>query len=68
MAALARALNVAPSALYNHVSSKRDVLVLVQDHLTSFVDVSVLRRPSRGTRPSGTGPGATGMSSPGTPR
>ena len=40
MAALARTLNVAPSALYNHVSSKTDVLVLVQDHLTSFVDVS----------------------------
>ncbi len=40
MAALARTLNVAPSALYNHVSAKRDVLVLVQDHLTSLVDVS----------------------------
>ncbi len=40
MAALARTLNVAPSALYNHVSSKRDVLVLVEDHLTSLVDVS----------------------------
>lgn len=40
MAGLARTLNVAPSALYNHVSSKREVLVLVQDHLTSFVDVS----------------------------
>ena len=40
MAALARTLNVAPSALYNHVSSKREVLVLIQDHLTSFVDVS----------------------------
>src|SRR5512133_3565189 len=40
MAALARTLNVAPSALYNHVSSKRDVLVLVQDHLTSFVYVA----------------------------
>ena len=40
MAALARTLNVAPSALYNHVASKRGVLVLVQDHLTSFVDVS----------------------------
>jgi AcrR family transcriptional regulator len=40
MAALARTLNVAPSALYNHVSSKRDVLVLVQDHLTSFVEVA----------------------------
>lgn len=40
MAALARTLNVAPSALYNHVTSKREVLVLVQDHLTSFVDVA----------------------------
>ncbi|QDW28371.1 TetR/AcrR family transcriptional regulator [Arthrobacter sp. KBS0702] len=40
MAALARSLNVAPSALYNHVASKREVLVLIQDHLTSFVDVS----------------------------
>ncbi len=40
MAALARSLNVAPSALYNHVSSKRDVLVLIQDHLTSFVQVA----------------------------
>jgi AcrR family transcriptional regulator len=40
MAALARTLNVAPSALYNHVSSKGEVLVLIQDHLTSFVDVS----------------------------
>lgn len=40
MAALARNLKVAPSALYNHVASKREVLVLIQDHLTSFVDVS----------------------------
>lgn len=40
MAALARSLQVAPSALYNHVSSKRDVLVLIQDHLTSFVQVA----------------------------
>ncbi|WP_043418223.1 TetR/AcrR family transcriptional regulator C-terminal domain-containing protein [Arthrobacter globiformis] len=40
MAALARSLNVAPSALYNHVKSKRDVLLLVEDHLASLVDVS----------------------------
>ncbi|MBQ1445118.1 MAG: TetR/AcrR family transcriptional regulator C-terminal domain-containing protein [Renibacterium sp.] len=40
MAALAKRLNVAPSALYNHVRSKQDVLALVQDHLMSFVDVS----------------------------
>ncbi|GKV71773.1 putative transcriptional regulator, TetR family protein [Pseudarthrobacter sp. NCCP-2145] len=40
MAALARELDVAPSALYNHVAAKRDVLLLVEDHLTSLVDVS----------------------------
>lgn len=40
MAALAKSLNVAPSALYNHVSSKQDVLLLVEDHLMSRVDVS----------------------------
>lgn len=40
MAALARSLDVAPSALYNHVKSKRDVLLLVEDHLAALVDVS----------------------------
>ena len=40
MAALAKLLDVAPSALYNHVAAKRDVLLLVEDHLTSLVDVS----------------------------
>ncbi len=40
MAALARSLHVAPSALYNHVSSKQDVLLLVEDHLMGRVDVS----------------------------
>lgn len=40
MAALAKSLNVAPSALYNHVSSKQDVLLLVEDHLMGKVDVS----------------------------
>lgn len=40
MAALAKRLDVAPSALYNHVNAKRDVLLLVEDHLTSLVDVS----------------------------
>jgi len=40
MAALARQLDVAPSALYNHVASKSDVLVLVEDHLAALVDVS----------------------------
>ncbi|MCG2620703.1 TetR/AcrR family transcriptional regulator [Arthrobacter sp. I2-34] len=40
MSGLARKLGVAPSALYNHVTSKHDVLVLVQDHVMSGVDVS----------------------------
>ncbi|MEI2277633.1 TetR/AcrR family transcriptional regulator [Paenarthrobacter ilicis] len=40
MAALARSLGVAPSALYNHVSSKDDVLILLMDHLAAMVDVS----------------------------
>ena len=40
MAALAKLLEVAPSALYNHVASKQDVLLLVEDHLMSLVDVS----------------------------
>lgn len=40
MAALARELRVAPSALYNHVASKRDVLRWIQDHVNSGVDDS----------------------------
>ncbi|WP_434616756.1 TetR/AcrR family transcriptional regulator [Arthrobacter sp. A5] len=40
MSALAHLLNVAPSALYNHVSSKRGVLLLIEDHLMGGVDVS----------------------------
>ena len=43
MAALAKSLNVAPSALYNHVASKQDVLLLVEDHLMGRVDVSGFR-------------------------
>lgn len=31
LVAVANLLNVAPSALYNHVAAKRDVLLLVQD-------------------------------------
>ncbi|MCU1573552.1 MAG: TetR family transcriptional regulator [Micrococcaceae bacterium] len=40
MAALARRLNVAPSALYNHVRSKQDVLLLVEEDLMGRVEVS----------------------------
>ncbi|WP_344719957.1 TetR/AcrR family transcriptional regulator [Nesterenkonia halobia] len=38
MAGLARELGVSTSALYNHVSSKRDVLVLIQDRLNEQID------------------------------
>jgi AcrR family transcriptional regulator len=40
MSGLARSLGVAPSALYNHVASKHDVLLLLQDHLMARVDVT----------------------------
>lgn len=38
ISALARRLGVAPSALYNHVSSKRDLLILVQDDVIERID------------------------------
>lgn len=40
MSALARRLSVAPSALYNHVESKQEVLQWIQDHVMSGVDTS----------------------------
>ncbi|WP_218957164.1 TetR/AcrR family transcriptional regulator, partial [Streptomyces sp. UH6] len=40
MAALARQLGVAPSALYNHVSSKRQLLLWLQDHVNQEIDCS----------------------------
>ncbi|UVJ39657.1 TetR/AcrR family transcriptional regulator [Arthrobacter sp. CJ23] len=43
MAALARSLGVAPSALYNHVASKDDVLRLVEEEVMSKVDFSGFR-------------------------
>lgn len=43
MVALAKSLGVAPSALYNHVGSKDDVLKLVEEDLMSKVDCSVFR-------------------------
>ncbi|WP_246296049.1 TetR/AcrR family transcriptional regulator [Arthrobacter wenxiniae] len=44
MSGLAKSLNVAPSALYNHVASKQDVLLLVEDALMGRVDVSAFAR------------------------
>ncbi|WP_245885700.1 TetR/AcrR family transcriptional regulator [Kineococcus rhizosphaerae] len=38
MAALARRLGVAPSALYNHVATKQDVLRAVQDDVNRGID------------------------------
>ncbi|WP_181034061.1 TetR/AcrR family transcriptional regulator [Arthrobacter sp. GMC3] len=40
MSGLAKSLNVAPSALYNHVGSKQDLLLLIEDSLMGRVDVS----------------------------
>ncbi len=40
MAALARRLGVAPSALYNHVATKQDVLRAVQDDVNRGIDCS----------------------------
>lgn len=40
MSALAKALGVSPSALYNHVESKKDLLELVQDLVMERVDCS----------------------------
>jgi len=40
MSGLAKSLNVAPSALYNHVGSKQELLLLVEDSLMGRVDVS----------------------------
>lgn len=40
MSALARRLEVAPSALYNHVESKQEVLRWLQDFVMSSVDTS----------------------------
>lgn len=43
MAGLARQLKVAPSALYNHVASKDDVLRWVQDRVNSAIDADGFR-------------------------
>ena len=40
MAALARELRVSPSALYNHVTAKQDLLRWIQDHVNEGIDAS----------------------------
>ncbi|MDP5226940.1 MULTISPECIES: TetR/AcrR family transcriptional regulator C-terminal domain-containing protein [Arthrobacter] len=46
MSAMAKKLGVSPSALYNHVTNKQEVLILIEDHLAAQVDVSAF-----GTQP-----------------
>ncbi|MCD2129063.1 TetR/AcrR family transcriptional regulator [Rhodococcus ruber] len=67
VAKLARALGVAPSALYNHVRSKQDVLLWVQEDLMTKA-TSAGSAPSRGPWRHGAGPCPTGTCSPGTRR
>lgn len=43
MAAVARRLDVAPSALYNHISGKEELLYLLQDSVMQLVDVAPLK-------------------------
>lgn len=43
MAAVAREIGVAPSALYNHISGKGELLYLLQDAVMQLVDVTSLQ-------------------------
>lgn len=49
MAAVARSLGVATSALYNHVRGKKELLMLVQDAVMAQVDTSALMLNLDGT-------------------
>lgn len=51
MARIARRLGVAPSALYNHIRSKDELLVLLQDAVMGEVSVAELEEAARGERP-----------------
>lgn len=51
MAVVARRLGVAPSALYNHVAGKAELLALLQDAVMGEVEVDVLRRAARAEIP-----------------
>lgn len=48
MSALARHVGVAPSALYNHIANKAELLVLLQDAVMGLVDTEPLLRATRG--------------------
>lgn len=51
MARLARRLGVAPSALYNHIGSKDELLALLQDAVMGEVSVAELEAAARGEAP-----------------
>ncbi|CQD06257.1 putative transcriptional regulator (fragment) [Corynebacterium striatum] len=42
MARIAREMGVGPSALYNHVENKHELLILVEDAVMAQVDASLL--------------------------
>lgn len=48
MGQLAKRLEVAPSALYNHLDNKADLVLLVQDALVSQVSVEAMRKLIKG--------------------
>lgn len=56
MVRLAEKLGVAPSALYNHISGKEQLLVFVQDEVLSRVDTSALAELARTVRADGARP------------
>jgi len=51
MSAVARGLGVSPSALYNHVSGKEELLLLVEDAVMAQVDTSALEACLAGELP-----------------
>lgn len=51
MAALARALGVVPSALYNHVSGREELMLLIEDAVMGKVDSAPLRAAIDGELP-----------------
>lgn len=57
---LAEKLGVAPSALYNHISGKEQLLVFVQDEVLSRVDTSALAELAQTVRADGARPAGRG--------
>lgn len=64
MVRLAEKLGVAPSALYNHISGKEQLLVFVQDEVLSRVDTSALAELAQTVRADGARPAGRGRELP----